>query len=50
MGKREEAKRMLVHYFRRIATYAGLTWDSDDDAEIEAAIDLIIDASKEEQD
>lgn len=49
MNKREEAKRYLVYYFRLIAERAGLNWDSDNDAEIEVAVDLIIDASKEEK-
>lgn len=48
MNKREEAKRMITYYFRLIAKNAGVNWDSDNDAEIEAAVDLIIDASKEE--
>lgn len=47
MGKREEAKRMMKYYFGLIAKRAGVTWDSDNDVEIEAIIDLIIDASKE---
>lgn len=49
MSKGEEAKRYLKHYFRLIAGNAGINWDSDNDAEIEATVDLIIDASREEQ-
>lgn len=49
MGKREESKRYLKHYFRLLAEKAGVNWDSDNDAEIESAVDLIIDAAKEEQ-
>ena len=49
MSKREEAKRMLKFYLRMIAENTGINWDSDNDAEIEKAVDLIIDASKEEQ-
>lgn len=50
MYKREEAKRTLKFYFRLLAEKSGMNWDSDNDAEIEASVDLIIDAAKEEQD
>lgn len=50
MYKREEAKRTLKFYFRLLAEKSGINWDSDNDAEIEAAVDLIIDAAKEERD
>lgn len=49
MYKREEAKRYFLYYFRLIAEKSGMNWDSDNDAEIETAVDLIIDAAKEEQ-
>lgn len=48
MYKREEAKRYFLYYFRLLAEKSGMNWDSDNDAEIEAAVDLIIDAAKEE--
>lgn len=48
MNKREEAKRMFRYYFRLIAKQSGINWDSDNEAEIDYAIDLLIEASKEE--
>ena len=48
MDKREEVKRMFRYYFRMIAKNSGINWDSDNEAEIDCAIDLIIDACKEE--
>lgn len=50
MYKREEAKRTLKYYFGLLAEKSGVHWDWEDDAEIEAAVDLIIDAAKEKQD
>ena len=48
MNKREQAKRLLVHYFRMCAKESGFTWDFDNESEIESIVDLIIDAVKEE--
>lgn len=47
MDNRSEAKRLLKHYFRLIATNAGAPWDSDNDAEVEGIVDCIIDAARE---
>lgn len=49
MSNREEAKRYFTYYFRLIAEKADVNWDSDNDAEIEKAVDLIIDANKQEE-
>lgn len=49
MLKREEAKKYFLYYFRLLAEKSGVHWDSDNDTEIEAAVDLIIDAVKEER-
>lgn len=42
---RENAKRILTHYFRVVGEKAGMTWDSDYDTEIEGIIDDICDAA-----
>ena len=47
MDNRSEAKRLLKHYFRLIATNAGVPWDSDNDAEVEGIVECIIDAARE---
>jgi hypothetical protein len=39
------AKRLLVHYFRTVFEAAGLRWDSDNQAEIETAVEYLIDAA-----
>ena len=49
MSNREEAKRYFTYYFGLIARKAGVNYDSDNDAEIEKAVDLIIDANKQEE-
>lgn len=43
MNKKNEAIRLLKYYFRLIARRAGINWDSDNDAEIETALDHIFD-------
>jgi hypothetical protein len=45
MNHREEAKEVFVHYFKLALTRAGVNWHSDCQAEIEAAIDMIITAA-----
>ena len=44
---REQAKRLLVGYFRTVFTKAGLQFDKDNVAEIEDIVDSILDAAKE---
>lgn len=39
---------MFRYYFRLIAKQSGINWDSDNEAEIDCAIDLLIEAVKEE--
>ena len=41
----DRAKALLVNYFHAIAKKAGMPWDSDYTAEIEEAVDHIIDAA-----
>jgi hypothetical protein len=40
-----EAKALLVHYFKRAFQGGGLHWNSDNQAEVEQAVDLIISAA-----
>ena len=42
---RTRAKAMLGYYFRLIAERAGVNWDSDNDAEIERALDELVEAA-----
>lgn len=42
MDKRESAKKLLRHYFRMVWQKAGLTWDADNDAEINDLADLLM--------
>lgn len=42
MNRREEAKHLLVHYFRTAFEAAGLTWNGDNTAEVGSALDLLI--------
>ena len=49
MDKREEAKKMMVHYFRTLFNQAGLEFDSDNKTEVELIIDLIIEAAEIER-
>ncbi len=44
----EDVKRIFTHYFKTLARYAGMNWDIDNDAEIEAAIDQLIKEIKQE--
>lgn len=48
MQNRNRAKQLLVHYFTLTAKESGAHWDSDNNAEIEDAVDCIIDAAVEE--
>jgi hypothetical protein len=48
MNHKAEAAQLLVHYFQMIAKKAGLPWESDHTAEIEAAVEHIIDAARDE--
>lgn len=47
MDKREQAKKILLNYFRLIARKAGANLDWDCEAEIESIVDLIIDAAQD---
>lgn len=42
--KTATAKKLLVHYFRLLANASGVRFDSDNDVEIEAIVDSIVDA------
>lgn len=42
---RNDAVRLLQHYMRAVWTKAGLRWDADQNAEIEALIDAILTAA-----
>lgn len=41
MNKKAEAKKLLLHYFRWLAAAAGVNWDSDSDAEIDALVEVL---------
>jgi hypothetical protein len=41
----EYAKRIFVHYFKLALTRSGGVWDSDCQAEIEGAVDALINAA-----
>ena len=43
MDYRQEAKKLLTHYFRLALEEAGVKFDNDNQVEIEAIIDLIFD-------
>jgi len=45
MNKKRKALKLMQYYFRLIAKEAGVNWDRDNDAEIEAMLDYIIDAA-----
>ena len=49
MSNRSEATHHFKYYFRLIAREAGVRWDSDNDAEIQFAVESIIDAVVEEE-
>ena len=44
---RADAKKTMLYYFRMIAVKAGVNWDSDNQAEIEAMVDSIFDEIEE---
>lgn len=46
--KIDDAKRILVHYFQAIARRAGQPFDADCIAEIEAAVDCIYEAARDD--
>lgn len=48
MDHKHEAVKLATYYFRLIAREAGINWDSDNNAEIEALVDFIIDAAVKE--
>jgi len=48
MDQRAKAKDLLTHYFRLIAGKTGIYWDANNDAEVEAIVDEIIEAAKAE--
>jgi hypothetical protein len=41
----ERATELFIHYFRLIASQAGVAWDYDNDGEIRAAIEYLLDAA-----
>lgn len=43
---REQAVKLLTHYIQVAWTRAGVKWDSDNEAEIREAVEVIIDASR----
>ena len=48
MNRRTEsdrAKHLIVHYFQVLAEHSGMTWDTDYTAELEEAVDAIIEAA-----
>lgn len=47
MYAEEKAKEYFQHYFKLIADRAGVRWDSDNDAEVAAAVEYVIDAAVE---
>jgi hypothetical protein len=48
VSKRDEAVKLLQHYFRLVADHAGVRLDWDNLGEIESIVDLIIDAARED--
>lgn len=44
---REDAQRVLTYYFRICAEKAGVRWTSDNDAEVRAVVDDIIQAARD---
>ncbi len=45
VNNEEQAKEYFQHYFRLLASRAGVKWDSDNDAEIAAAVEYVIAAA-----
>lgn len=48
MNARDQLARMLTHYIRTGWEAAGLGWDSDNTAEMEATADLVVAVVQEE--
>jgi hypothetical protein len=48
MYKKEQAKQLLSHYMRLVFAESGLNFDSDNYAEIDLFVDLVVEAAKEE--
>ncbi len=48
MDKANRAKEILKHYFKTLYEHTGLNWDWDNAAEIEHAVDMIIETVKED--
>jgi len=48
MDKREQAKKLMVHYFRTVFKQSGLEFGPDNKTEVELIIDWIIEAVQEE--
>lgn len=44
---RENAKKLLCHYFKLVFERSGLKWDSDNEAEVREIVDLMIVAALE---
>lgn len=47
MDKTKEAKKILIHYFKTAFRFNCIPWADDNEAEIEAAVDYIIEAAAE---
>lgn len=47
MSARENAKDVLVHYFKYLFERSGQNWSADNQAEVEGIVDDIIDATRE---
>ena len=48
MDAKEKASELLIHYFRLIAKHTDIRWTEDNDAEIGAFVDLLVEAAQEE--
>lgn len=46
MDPRNEAVRLLIFYMRRAWEAADLAWERDNDAEMEALVDFIVEAAR----
>ncbi len=40
-----EAKKLMTHYFRLVRSMTATSWSSDNDAELEIMVDLIVEAA-----
>ena len=47
-GSKGTATSLLQHYFRLVAERAGVQWDSDNDAEVEAIVEALLTAARQE--